>query len=196
MKPAAFELICRELTLAPKDLAGVLGVTDADAIRLWSKGGVPIPGPIVKRVQRLVQDWRHANEVAQQVIATRIEPTLGQGDTPPKTVALTLYDARSIVRLKSEEPGITLSMHNLVNRAVAMKLAKMNVPVSLTVIAEDDYAAWLGDRLDGKDSRAIYARDVAKAHPLGLPLSASPLGQAVLSMKDIPSALAHLGLDR
>lgn len=196
MKPAHISLICRELHLDPKDLAGVLGVTDRDAIRLWRKGGAPIPGPIVERLHRLVAEWRRANAVAQEVIDKRIKPSLEENVGPPKDVGLTVYDARSIARLQADEPEVTLSMHNLVNRAVAMKLSKMGVPVRLTIIAEDEYAAWLGARADSKNNRTIFARDVAKAYPLGLPLSAGPLGQAVLRMKDISSTIKHFGLDR
>ena len=196
MKPAQFKQVCDELVLAPRDLAGVLGVTDLDAIRLWSKGGVPVPSPIVQRINRLLHDWRHANRVAQEVIEARVKPGLERSGAPPKDVGLTVYDARSIARLKADEPEATLSMHNLVNRAVAIKLAEMGVAVRLTVIAEDDYAAWLGDRADGKDERATYSRDVAKAYALGLPLSDSPLGKALLRLKDIPSTIAYFELDR
>lgn len=204
MKPVPFKKVCRELHLEPKDLAGVLGVLDLDAIRLWSTGGVPVPSPIVHRMQRLRYDWQRANKVAQRVIDAKIKPqNAGCGQTPnkgpdedpksvepPKPVWLTAYDNQSIARLKADDPTITLSMHNLVNRATIMKLAELDIPVRLTVIGENAYAAWLGDQPDSKDSRTRYARDIAKTYELGLPLSASPLGQAVLRMKDIPATLA------
>ena len=195
MKPALFRKVIHELGLSPRDLAGILGVPDADALRLWSEGGVPIPGPIAQRISRLLQDWRRANQIADRVIEAKVKPRLEGNCEAPKDVALTVYDARSIARLRAEEPSVSLSMHNMVNRATVMKLAKMGIPTRFSVIAEEPYAAWLGARDDGKESRALYARDVAKPHCVGLPLSASPLGQAVLRMKDIPATIDYLDLE-
>lgn len=192
MKSTQFKKACHELQLAPRDLAGVLGILDRDAIRLWSTGGVPIPSPIVQRIQNLLRDWRRANTVADRVIEKEIMPRLERELGAPEDIGLTVYDDRSIARLKAEEPSVTLSMHNLVNRATTLKLAVMGVPVRLTVIAEDAYAAWLGEETDGKAKRGRFARDVALSYPVGLPLTSSPLGQAILRMKDIPATLKLL----
>ena len=230
MKPEHLKKAGRELGLRPKDFAGVLGVPDTDAIRLWSEGGAPIPGPIANRIHHLLTDWRRARKVAKRVVEERVKPKLcangngldmgngqgngqgngldrsngqdqgnGQGngngnEEDPKVIGLTLYDQQSIKRLMAEEPGVTLAMHNLVNRAMVMALADLGICARLTLIEEGPYTAWLGDRPCNKAMRAEYARDVAKGHTLGLPPSNTPLGEAIIRLRDLPSTLARLGL--
>jgi len=168
---------------------------DQDAIRLWTLGGVPIPGPVVFRVKHLLADWRRARQTAGRVIEAVVKPQIAEKGAGPRALALTVYDRRSITRLQAEEPDVTLSMHNMTNRATAMLLAEMGIATRLTVITEEAYAAWLAGRADSGDLRREYAGAAAKSYSLGLPLDSTPLGDALLRLQDIPDAITRLGLE-
>ena len=196
MTPEAFKGACRELSLSPRDFAGVLGLPDLDAIRLWTIGGVPIPGRVVLRVQHLLHDWRWARRTAERVIDQAVKPQIAERGAARREISLTVYDRQSIARLQADEPGVSLSMHNMVNRATAMLLEKMDIATRLAVITEADYANWLAGRADSHDLRSKYAGSDAPSYRLGLPLGSTPLGDVLLRLQDIPDAITRRGLDR
>ena len=196
MTPEAFKGACRELRLSPRDFAGILGVPDLDAIRLWTIGGAPIPGRVVLRVQHLLHDWRWARRTAERVIDQVIKPQIAEKGTALREISLTVYDRQSIARLQADEPGVSLSMHNMVNRATAMLLETLGIATRIAVITEADYAAWLDSRTDSRDLRSKYAGSGAPSYRLGLPLGSTPLGDALLRLQDIPDAVTRLGLER
>jgi hypothetical protein len=196
MTPEAFKSACRELRLSPRDFAGILGVPDLDAIRLWTIGGAPIPGRVVFRVQHLLNDWRWARRTAERVIDQVIKPQIAEQGAALREISLTIYDRQSIARLQADEPDVSLSMHNMVNRATAMLLETLGIATRVAVITEANYAAWLGGRTDSRDLRSKYAGSGAPSYRLSLPLGSTPLGDALLRLQDIPDAVTRLGVER